>query len=301
MMGSSLDCFVVRGAQQRRPRFGFTLVELLVVIAIIGVLVALLLPAVQAAREAARRSQCSNNLRQIAIGMHNHHDTFQQFPAGYNPDTGWAWGMALLAFIEQGALFDAAGPITATMDLSNATRLKLVQTRLKGYLCPSDSGPDLNEVKTEPYGASQRLARSNYLGLMGTISVDSSDDIGNGVLFQKSAIRFADITDGTSQTFLAGERDYSAHRGALWAGTARSWSSFRHSNVNPTYITSGLINGTHENCYSSRHPAGAQFALCDGSVRFVSETIDAANDSGANMGTYQRLGCRNDGLVVGDY
>ena len=270
-------------------------------IAIIGVLVALLLPAVQAAREAARRSQCSNNLKQIAIGIHNHHDTMQTFPAGYDPDTGWAWGYALLPYIEQNALYEAAGPITATMDLSNATRLKLVQTKLKAYLCPSDSGPDLNEVKTEPYGASQRLARANYLGIMGSITVDSASVIGNGVLYQKSKIRFADITDGTSQTLLFGERDYVKHRGAVWPGTQQSWSSFRHANVNPTYITSGLINGTHENCFSSRHPNAAQFAFCDGSVRLISQTIDAANDSGPNMGTYQRLGCRNDGLVIGDF
>lgn len=279
---------------------GFTLVELLVVIAIIGVLVALLLPAVQAAREAARRSQCSNNLKQIALALHNHHDTYGHFPSGYNPDTGWAWGMALLPFVEQQPLYDRLGPITANMDLSDATRLSLVQTVLTGYICPSDSGPDLNE-KTEPYGASQRLARSNYLGIMGSTTVQASTDDGNGIMFQKSKIRFGDIKDGSSQTFLLGERDHITRRGALWAGTARSWSSSRHSNVNPTYRTSGLINGTHINCFSSQHPGGAQFALADGSVRFVSETIDAANDSGSNMSTYQRLGNRKDGFPVGEF
>ena len=120
-------------------------------------------------------------------------------------------------------------------------------------------------------------------------------------MFQKSNIRFADIMDGTSQTFLLGERDHYRRRGSIWAGSARSWSSFRHSNANPTYTTSGLINGTHINCFSSMHPGGAHFALADGSVRLVSEDIDAANDSGPNMSTYQRLGSRKSGLEVGQY
>ncbi len=134
---------------------GFTLVELLVVIAIIGILIALLLPAVQAAREAARRMSCTNKMKQIALALHNYHDTNKAFPYGHihrgnhdgNPNNGrggngfgWAW--SILPFLEQEALFeqfDSRWPIT---DSSNSNNLQLMQTPLEAYACPSDDKPD---------------------------------------------------------------------------------------------------------------------------------------------------------------
>jgi len=298
---------MLRSRFSKKPRSGsnasgFTLVELLVVIAIIGVLIALLLPAVQQAREAARRMQCSNHLKQIALALHNHHDTFNRFPSGYNPDSnsGWAWGTMLLPFIEQGAMYDQLAPDQNPLDPSDADVLALVQTPLAGYICPSDSGPVLNE-DTTPYGSTQKLARSNYLGIMGSQTVDESTDKGTGTMFQKSKIRFGDIIDGTTNTFLLGERDSVKHRGCLWAGTQKSWSSSRHSNILSTQGVNEIINGTHINCFSSQHPGGSQFGMADGSVRFVSETIDSFEATDDTMGTFQRLGNRNDGLVIAEF
>ncbi|MEX1039411.1 MAG: DUF1559 domain-containing protein [Pirellulaceae bacterium] len=287
----------MRNVSQSR---GFTLVELLVVIAIIGVLVALLLPAVQQAREAARRMQCTNQLKQIALAIHNQHDTYGKFPAGYNPDTGWAWGTMLLPQLEQGAIYDQLAPEDRIMDMEDAVIRGLVQTRLAAYICPSDSAEELN-AQTAPYGADRKLATANYLGIMGSQTVQASSDVGNGTMFQKSKVRFGDIIDGTSNTFLLGERDYVKHRGTLWAGTLRSWQSFRHSNTLSTQGINEIINGANINCFSSQHPGGSQFALADGSVRFVSETIDSFEATDATMGTFQRLGNRKDGLVNGEY
>ncbi len=132
-------------------RRAFTLVELLVVIAIIGILIALLLPAVQAAREAARRSQCSNNLKQIGLGLHNYHDTHLVFPPGYVDEDnrtgvadghGWIVTAFLLPFVEQGSLYDQLNT-TNRMDLTNPTTLRLARTVISGtYLCPSSTEQD---------------------------------------------------------------------------------------------------------------------------------------------------------------
>ena len=136
---------------------GFTLVELLVVIAIIGVLVALLLPAVQAAREAARRSQCSNNLKQLAIALHNYHDNFSTFPPGWIgvtrplPDTegpsGFAWGAQLLPYVDQTPLFNQVNyQVSCFATPANAPALSAVLTV---YRCPSDPSPNLWPIKEE--------------------------------------------------------------------------------------------------------------------------------------------------------
>ena len=142
--GSHFPCRgIVMSRHLRRRRCGFTLVELLVVIAIIGVLVALLLPAVQAAREAARRSQCSNNLKQIGIALHNYHDVYLAFPMNYRPagntfTTQYAtegWMKAILPFIEQRPLADGTLPAAS---MSVAGNLVASDTVIKAYLCPSD-------------------------------------------------------------------------------------------------------------------------------------------------------------------
>ncbi|MEX1042361.1 MAG: DUF1559 domain-containing protein [Pirellulaceae bacterium] len=287
---------------------GFTLVELLVVIAIIGVLVALLLPAVQQAREAARRMQCQNHMKQIGLALHNSHDTYGQFPKGYDPDLGWAWGTSILPFMEQTALYDQLAP-TVQMNLNNATRLELVRTKIDGYLCPSDSGPDLNAKTVPENGSTKEIARSTYIGLMGTVnSYKSNHNETNGTLYQHSKVRFADIIDGTTNTFLLTEREYVYHRGTIWAGTSNDsngWHKHLQFNMVDT-VAERPINGTSANCPSSMHPGGAQFMLSDGSVRFISENIDSSHNesdvaNNISMSVYQRLGNRCDGLPVGDY
>jgi len=292
---------------------GFTLVELLVVIAIIGVLVALLLPAVQAAREAARRSQCINNSKQIALALVNYHEVNNHFPSSYTTDKGWAWGTALLPFIEQPTMHDELmSRPGGAINVWDPVMFDLMRTVIPDYRCPSDTMPDLND-KRAPFGASRITATSNYVGVMGSTTVlKSTYEQANGILYQNSRVRIKDITDGTTKTFLIGERDYTNHYASTWAsGTnapGNDWSSFRHLNTNPTYIGDistfggGLINGIQDSAFSSLHSGGAIFALADGSARYVDENIDATSDAvGPTMGTYQRLGNRLDGMHVGPY
>ena len=310
-----------------RGRLGFTLVELLVVIAIIGILIALLLPAVQAAREAARRSQCSNNLKQIGLGLHNYHDTFKVFPPGFIDGHGWIVTTYLLPFVEQDSLYDQLNT-RDFMDLSVAAKLDLTRTVLNGYLCPSSDEPDPTQSpdhNVDIHSTNYKIGVSNYMGIMGTQDLRCWHTNVNGIFYHNSRTGMRDITDGTSNTFAFSER--TAHgpdwRGGVWAGTTvrvgDSGSAANHEcgplgfeslRVALTLTRTGwaLINGTSANHYqfgpSSMHPGGAQFLLADGSVRFVSETIDAANDTSTattTMSTYQRLGARNDGLVVGEY
>ena len=144
-------------------RKGFTLVELLVVIAIIGILVGLLLPAVQAARAAARRMQCSNNLKQLGLAVHNYHDANKSFPSGFITNypagalntaammsvtqrTHWSWGAFVLPYIEQTALYNTLNPGQSSMDalLATPAGLAALTTPIPSFVCPSDTGPSLN-------------------------------------------------------------------------------------------------------------------------------------------------------------
>jgi prepilin-type processing-associated H-X9-DG protein len=289
-------------------------VELLVVIAIIGILIALLLPAVQAAREAARRGQCSNNLKQIGLGLHNYHDTHLCFPPGFIDRHGWTVNTYLLPFVEQRSLYDQLNTRNA-MDLSNTTTLQLARTVLNGYLCPSSDESDRSQSPDITING-YKIGVSNYLGIMGTQDLRCWVPGSNGLFFHNSAVKMRDITDGTSNTFAFSER--SAHGnwyGGIWAGTTiqqcsgqtnyycgtQGFEALRNALI-VTIQSWGLINGTgYQYGPSSMHPGGCQFLLADGSVRFVSQTIDAANNGPTNMSTYQKLGSRNDGQVVGEF
>src|SRR4051812_46558261 len=185
-------------------RRGFTLVELLVVIAIIGILVALLLPAVQAAREAGRRTQCANRLKQIGIALHNYHDTFNTFPPGVLALTtsndpagnhGWGWGAMLLPFLEQAPLHDQ---INFEQDTTTPANLALINQTLSAFQCPSDSGQPTSETvvlthtaKLVPYGV------ANFVGIAG---FDLRNDRGYevGALRAFKPTRLEDVLDGTS-------------------------------------------------------------------------------------------------------
>ncbi len=242
-----------------RCRRGFTLIELLVVIAIIAILIALLLPAVQQAREAARRSTCQNNLKQIALGMHNYHDTHKTFPPGTigsnvtsfgdtdgtypgyvvtdsakRIGTGWAWGTFILPYLDQATLYNQLNP-SGLMDTSNPTTLNLLRTVLPVYLCPSDSHPDPsqnNSTKVAMGGSSTPVAigMSNYVASSNNADV-TCITVGVGIFWRNSKVRIKDITDGTSNVFLVWERDtqqgaaappkiVERHMGANWAGVS---------------------------------------------------------------------------------
>ena len=226
-------------------RRAFTLVELLVVIAIIGILIALLLPAVQAAREAARRSQCSNNLKQLGLGMHNYHDTFKSFPSGYIVGAGasawtagnqssWGWGALILPFVEQTALADRLSP--GSFRLSDALtaggaydRVAELQTPIAAFRCPSDLAKETNVGGyglPNASGAIVPSATSNYIGnntshrwhpgggrLQGYDTSQSGQWTGltaanepNGIFWRESDVKMRDIVDGTSNTICVGER-----------------------------------------------------------------------------------------------
>jgi prepilin-type N-terminal cleavage/methylation domain-containing protein/prepilin-type processing-associated H-X9-DG protein len=287
----------------RRPARGFTLIELLVVISIIGVLTALLLPAVQAAREAARRAQCTNNLKQMGLALHNYHDARGCFPMGYAArskfvdgatDTapGWGWGTMVLPQLEQGPLFNAVNfglPVEAPQ---NST---VIRSAMTAYLCPSDITTGPFDV-TDPSGnVLAKASPSSYAASVGGDETDTTtgindDGLGRGVMFRNSRIRLADITDGTSQTFLVGERAWSNAKG-IWPGVITDGVTAR-GDLNPcprtgalSYPAATLVQAhahllntdTDEDGglddFSSRHPGGGNFVFADGSVRFLKTVL----------------------------
>ena len=306
-----------RSRRGQRPRAGFTLIELLVVISIIGVLVALLLPAVQSAREAARRAQCVNNLKQLGIALHAYENAARVFPPGYvsnfdagGNDTGpgWGWAAMLLPQVEQKPLFDAINLNLPIEDVSNPTsRLTLMTV----FLCPSDSAPSSwLAVTRDPGGAPLQnicqVAEANYVGMYGTS--DPGID-GDGIFFRDSNIGIPNITDGTSQTIAAGERAY-ALGVASWVGSVTGTSLFPLTNDGIGYPrledAPGMILGHaggnigpgdprgEVNQFYSRHPGGVNFLFADGHVAFLKTSMDYM--------IFRALATRAGGEVItGDY
>jgi prepilin-type N-terminal cleavage/methylation domain-containing protein/prepilin-type processing-associated H-X9-DG protein len=299
-----------------RRRNGFTLIELLVVIAIIAVLIALLVPAVQKVREAANRSTCQNNLKQLALAAHHHHDAMRKFPTGVHPveaiggryANGTSWEVELLPYFEQENLKNRWDYTDFRNNVSgerNATTARV----LKVLLCPSDPLPDpvCFEDLSPPYAyASGFYGMTSYGGNAGKRSFAVAKATRDGVFFQDSSIRLADVTDGTSNTFLFGERShldaefdrlafttgsafYPLGIQGQWAGVfATSGGSLpQHLLSTPVPINyrvpAGISvevfqvpSGPHSNrlcAFGSGHPSGANFAFADGSVRFLSESI----------------------------
>jgi prepilin-type N-terminal cleavage/methylation domain-containing protein len=313
---------------------GFTLVELLVVIAIIGVMVGLLLPAVQSAREAARRMSCGNNMKQIGLALHNYESTYKKFPAGRlslgtlvgagtgnfrpDPQTKNVQGLvSILPFIEQQALYDqfnfsgafgnyrAAGAATplATPDAIASGNANLSTNIVQTYLCPSDGG--LQEILPSTHyspdlGANGVRARKTCYDFimphttLGNYNLHNATSIETRYIFgENSFTRMASITDGTTNTLAIGEMTLELFNGVTSAWSYAGWVSVGIDPVgswNLTYPARGLniwnynnnpspLNnkrGRRASWYNSAslHPGGVQFVLADGSVRFISQSID---------------------------
>ena len=332
-------------------RNGFTLVELLVVIAIIGILIALLLPAVQAAREAARRMQCSNSAKQIATALHVYHDTHKQFPPGYgyfpggykNGDTGvveWPWSARLFSYVENGMLGDC---VTWTFNPGNsrgpypAFHTEIVSAQIPAFLCPSDSGsttpfnkghscyvPENGAHATEGtlgrinFGANLGYAETGQPGMEWYLLYGGKP---NGVFYHNSNTSFRDISDGTSSTLLISELvtggtctirgTHSYDEGPVvmtdvtpnnsmpdwtrWCDKADGPDSAAPCDTKNDDDNVGTVSGFNRVFHSSRsmHPGGVNAALCDGSVRFIEDEIDAD--------VWRMLGTRAGGEPVGEF
>ncbi len=284
-----------------RRRFGFTLIELLVVIAIIAILIALLLPAVQQAREAARRSSCQNNLKQIALAMHNYHDTYSTLPMGMNPQI-YGPLVAILPNLDQTnlqQLYDFNQYYTTPVNLN------AINQTLQVYLCPTMTLP--RSVPDSP--CDEPGGPSSYGCSIGT------NNLGTDGLFDGYAnfsaprpVRFRDIRDGQTNTIMIGEFNYrledytwsafSCPGDASKHGQSR-WGSYRWAPAYPGVSlgdTSGDFNvnlSANRGTWRSDHAGGAQFALGDGSVRFIGENISAV--------VLDRLATRAGGEVIGDF
>ena len=317
----------------RQGRRAFTLVELLVVIAIIGILIALLLPAVQMAREAARRSQCTNNLKQIALALHNYHDTIKRFPPGglwytnavtnanFDSNRG-SMLMHILPYMEQQPLYDAFDGLSAyayQQFNSPQTPPYIAGTIVATYKCPSDITLERNKITVNGI-APDNLATFSYSASKGPtrtgdnpagpcperavydayrFSQDDSDPAGPFTRRGRDyCCKMSHCKDGLSNTIFVGEV-----RGDCAEPIQRGWAHASNTQglistlypINYDTCNTDQSNGpchwwsnwSTEFGFKSLHPGGANFALGDGSVHFISETID--------HWTYQYLGGKNEG------
>jgi len=294
-------------------RRAFTLVELLVVIATIGVLIALLLPAVQQARQAAKRAACANNLHQIGLAMMNYVDVHQTYPSGYvrpfdaerRRSFGGAWGGMLLPMIEQSSHYDRLSPFFEGVHVESAPS-ELCQARIATWKCPADANAGLtsytNVVKGDPidpkyprgeywkkYVGIPFASRSSYAANYGTSPPDDTGRASNGIFWANSAVKPNDLLDGTATTFLVSER---AFRKGVTTWVAVSYDEDQagaifDETIPRTYHSSERLvlgsahvppnpKGPDDVAFSSVHVDGVNVLFADGHVQFVSDLIDAS-------------------------
>jgi prepilin-type processing-associated H-X9-DG protein len=263
---------------------GFTLIDLAVTIGVLAVIIALLLPAVQRARDAARRLQCKNNLRQLGVGLHLYHDAHRTFPAGSL--NSWSWIAQMMPEMEQ-----------ASMQRELNFRLDLEQSILTGsnvacadvlvpfLLCPSD--PNSQSIYVSPQFHDQRFAHTNYLG-----TLSDPDANATGMFGIETFVRLRDVVDGTSQTLFVGERGIDFQPNTK--GEFGWWTLGAPLETFMT-VTDGMQQGPSTDLDSvkrwwSYHDGGLSFLFVDGSVRFLNDTMDPR--------IFASLGSRNGGESV---
>jgi prepilin-type N-terminal cleavage/methylation domain-containing protein len=293
---------------------GFTLVELLVVIAIIGILVALLLPAIQAAREASRRTHCKNNLKQIGLALHNFESARRFFPPGFvskstatnDPGTGpgWGWAAHILPHLEESSL-----QIDLRREITDPLYDKVRATTLSVFRCPTDSPEEaIFDVQDASGGTITSVAFGNYVGVGGTAEVTEFPDTGTGVFLRNRGLPIKQISDGLSHTIMVSERASRQSPQTTWVGAL---TDAEVPPTNPIFENEGppvlVLTNTgeaadarvpgntfgHVEDSNSAHPQGCNIMLADASVQTINNDIDAS--------VWEALGTRAGGETNGAY
>lgn len=294
-----------------QTRRGFTLIETITVASVASVLMSLIVPGMQDARDAARESTCKNHLKQIGLALHNYHDVFRSFSPGWisrrpegegHPSTGWQ--TFLLPYVDEAPLYNSLELNNPVYERADGD-VSLLKKPLPQYRCPVDSVGDTNVLRGG-------WGTSNYTGNFGVAPIarwSESDfwpgqtesanyrirDVRryNGLFFANSKIAIRDIIDGTSNTFMVGEKCV-VGRSGIWPGPR---SNYHESDVVSDGSYASKLNRSNAG-YSSRHLGGMlMFLLCDGSVRPVHESLESKPE----LGLLQKLSGRNDGQVVGKF